>query len=120
MIRGSQAADAAIGAVLLGTKGNEQQIVLSTSNGTLTLEASGDCCSHSWFESWDSDADAGVITELDLAGSYGDNWEEGGNYIQSYFGTIKTTKGRVTWEMRNSSNGYYGGSVDASWQPLSN
>jgi len=105
----------AVGSVLLRVECNGQdKLSLVTNAGTLLMVADGDCCSRSWFESFDSDAEGGTITSFDEY--YGKEWDDPDlDCVKQYFGTVYTTKGRVTYELRNSSNGYYGGSVNWHW-----
>jgi hypothetical protein len=84
----------------------------------LTLYAVGDCCSSSWFESI-SGQEALVKGATILSFEFVDlrkvieKIEDGymEELIQFYSVKIKTTKGYVDVEMRNSSNGYYGGYI---------
>lgn len=110
----------AIGARLLRVSGSRYTLTLVTDRGTLELNADGECCSDSWFESWESDAEGGLITSLEFDGddrlaTDHDDWSDGCER-KVYFGAIKTTKGRVLYELRNESNGYYGGSVSLWWK----
>lgn len=104
-----------IGAKLLDVKADHDTITLTTDRGILIATADGECCSSSWFESVDIDGIGGELTEFDESTEappgFEDPPEEDYECIKVYFGTIKTTKGRITYEMRNSSNGYYGGSI---------
>lgn len=110
-----------IGAKLLSASRDPDgtAIRFETDRGTLTFSAEGDCCSTSWFESLDDDAAGGEVTAVEE--STGPEPDEaaqvGHECLQCYFGVLKTTKGRATWEMRNSSNGYYGGYYRVSWDP---
>lgn len=77
----------------------------------------GDCCSHTWFEAFIGLPDIlfAPVTEvnnLDLPGV--EQPEESWEFIQVYGLEIRTTNGVATIEYRNSSNGYYGGSCNAS------
>ena len=87
-----------------------------------TLNAYGDCCSYSWFEHFDGQENLinAKITKVDHK-DMGDSFEDNhSSYIQCYFTTIHTTKGYVDIEMRNSSNGYYGGYIELSKSYLNN
>jgi hypothetical protein len=109
----------AIGATLLKFDANDSQVTLYTDKGVLTLRAEGDCCSHSWFESTDDFGSiGGQITEFDFGTT--EDLGEVSNYefVIVYFPVVKTTKGRLCMEMRNSSNGYYGGYIQAEWKAL--
>jgi hypothetical protein len=79
---------------------------------TIELSCEGECCSHSWFEHVDDlGAFPGTILSIDDDGETPHEVDET-DYedLKTYFLTIKTDKGRFTVDMRNSSNGYYGGS----------
>lgn len=92
-------------------------ISLFGSDKVIRLTCSGDCCSTSWFEHVDDmGAFPGTILSIDNDGysPYPVGESDGGEDIKVYFLTIKTDKGRFTVDMRNSSNGYYGGSFNWS------
>lgn len=92
----------------------------------LTYQAEGDCCSTSWFEHI---AGAGLVIgrEVLSAGAYeieptieqkalealADEPARDGECIQNYYYKISTLGGDMHLEMRNSSNGYYGGYITA-------
>lgn len=79
-----------------------------------TYNANGDCCSNSWIEHFDEVTSPETIVsfeenEIDPYvpdSTKTDNYEE---CMQYYFYKLKTDKGEYNIEMRNSSNGYYGG-----------
>ncbi len=77
--------------------------------------ADGDCCSYSWIESVESPASilGGVITGItDI--EMQDPETDGDGYVTVFYGCkIETTKGSITVDYRNESNGYYGG--DLKW-----
>lgn len=74
--------------------------------------ADGDCCSQSWIEHINgieilsSPALVTDVADRDMPEAE-DNDEY--NCIRVYGWTIKTDRGYIDIEMRNSSNGYYGG-----------
>lgn len=106
----------AVGGVLKSVMWDADDIILEMTTGTLTLHALGDCCSNSWFDSVDSDAVGGALTEIDLqTGTIEDHPQY--DVLETRFGVVKTTKGRVTFTMYNSSNGYYGGYLSYTWIP---
>lgn len=103
------------GETLLGVSGGSDTITLTTDKHVVTLRAYGDCCSSSWFEHCDEvGAIGGQIVEFTNdpmpEGNFPDN--VGDEYFSYDFVTLRTTKGRVHIEMRNSSNGYYSGYID--------
>lgn len=82
------------------------------SGENLLYEAEGDCCSSSWIEHVSGlfhliGATVTGVIEREMP----DQTEVNGDYIQYYGWTIQTTKGYFDIEMRNSSNGYYGGYI---------
>lgn len=82
--------------------------------GGWLLEAYGDCCSSSWFEHLDGAAallGSTILAVEEVQGPDGTPDHED-DVLQTYFLKFTTTKGRATLEMRNESNGYYGGSFD--------
>jgi hypothetical protein len=108
-----------IGARLVSASKSGDSIEIVTDRGTLMGNPEGDCCSSSWVESVECDAPAGAVF-LDKV-SFDDRepgeWSDGSER-KVYFGTFYTDKGRVAWEMRNESNGYYGGWINWSWSPV--
>lgn len=112
--------DELIGKVLtkIEVKDNETTLLLHTNDGVYKYDADGDCCSSSWIEHFNSPSESCTITdmkEIEVPPSYEgkptvhDHYEE---EIKYYFYEIITDKGSYQIEMRNSSNGYYGGSLD--------
>ena len=77
------------------------------------LVAEGDCCSTSWFESF-NDLDVLIgrkvveIVNRDMPQPLGENPDD---CIAVYGTTFVTNRGRADLEMRNQSNGYYGGYI---------
>ena len=88
------------------------------------LSAVGDCCSNSWFEHIDGMAPPFTLTEEPEF----DRWMEpkkevrdwnnpddsGKDVLKIYAIKFKTNRGRASLELRNASNGYYGGTVEVS------
>lgn len=97
---------------------NRNLITFNTDQGPIHYYTEGDCCSSSWIEHFEYEGIEGStvisFTEKNIEPYkddliptlYPDNQQE---YDQWYFYDIVTTKGTFTIEMRNSSNGYYGG-----------
>lgn len=77
--------------------------------------AYGDCCSNSWFEHVGSDlADdqpVKVFSVLEREMPPDDNNSKDNECLAFYGWSLVTDRGYLDIEMRNSSNGYYGGSV---------
>jgi hypothetical protein len=102
---------------------DRKTIVFDTNDGRMTWTAEGDCCSSSWFEHVDGIEDliGEIVTAVEHADRYGyleetsKSWDKDENELtRIYFVTIKSRKGRCSIEMRNSSNGYYGGSIEVT------
>ncbi len=84
----------------------------------ITFVASGDCCSHSWIESIESPDKPETIVSfeeieippssetIETTPTKKEHYEE---EMQYYFYKVITDKGSYLIEMRNSSNGCYGG-----------
>jgi len=83
---------------------------------SIVVSAVGDCCSKSWFEHIEGvEALIGKkivkVVERDMPGPK--EYDEGNGLIQFYGWTLELDSGeRVDFEMRNDSNGYYGGWVE--------
>lgn len=83
----------------------------------VTFTAYGDCCSDSWIESVESPTEPEVIVsfeEINIPPSFEekDTLKRTENEMDSlafYFYKVTTEKGSYLIEMRNNSNGYYGG-----------
>lgn len=75
----------------------------------------GDCCSNSWIEHIEGVENLlGAKVVKVEPGAEVPSIEEENNTIQFYNYRIVTERGFCNIEMRNSSNGYYGGSLDSS------
>lgn len=96
---------------------------------SVVYEAEGDCCSSSWFEAINGlDNLIGQTVhgveekpEFTSDGSdvkfNGDSNPDRDTFIKVYGFTIRTIKGYTDIEMRNSSNGYYGGMITPHDEP---
>lgn len=95
-----------------------QVITFFTNKGNKSFYTYGDCCSQSWIEhisGFDaligqevleaSNVDMGEISPPENR----DNYSE---VIQQYSYDLKTLKGYFKIELRNESNGYYGGNLE--------
>lgn len=110
--------DELLGKTVRQLKVNEDQslLVFETSDGTVMYETEGDCCSETWFADI-TGVDAllgGQVTKveevsIDLLNDGKDRTRQ--EYDQGYGVNLTTTKGYVNIVYRNSSNGYYGGSI---------
>jgi hypothetical protein len=111
--------------IYLHESGERIAIIVGGSNHIISivfLETEGDCCSHSWvehignaeachmarFEDWVNTDIEPTVDEL----SEGERGEYSTGELKFYFFKILTDKGECVIEMRNSSNGYYGGMLN--------
>jgi hypothetical protein len=97
---------------------DRESVMFNTDDGVIKFVAEGDCCSRSWIEDFDHEGIVGStvtkIEEIEVPPSpddlmdtkYPENQQD---YDKAYFFKLTTTSGNFTIEMRNSSNGYYGG-----------
>ncbi len=116
-----------VGQRILAVSWSARELLITTDLGTWTGTAEGDCCSSSWFESVDVDYSGerpqrvAYVEEDDRAppGYTEPDEAELAKYdvLQTYFGCIRTDCGRITWELRNDSNGFYGGHVNWKFIP---
>lgn len=79
----------------------------------LVVRCEGDCCSHTWIEHLELPAlglpaTVTAVEDLDMKKEPTDN---DGDYIQFYGCKVVTDRGEIVIDYRNSSNGYYGGSL---------
>ena len=108
-----------IGKKITGLRINEDQSVLvfDTDQGAVGYKALGDCCSESWFADITgvSALLGGTVQTADEVSMEGYNVEDGRGRQESdeaYGYKLTTDKGYADVVFRNSSNGYYGGSID--------
>lgn len=84
----------------------------------IDFSAEGDCCSQSWIEHYDEVSEPSTIIEfkeIPISPSFEEKPTTKGHYeeeMKYYFYELVTNKGSYMIEMRNSSNGYYGGSLE--------
>ena len=81
----------------------------------LVVRTDGDCCSHTWIEHLEIPALGfpALVTAVEDLDMNKDPDETDGDYVQFYGCKISTDRGEIVIDYRNSSNGYYGGSL--SW-----
>lgn len=79
----------------------------------LTLEAYGDCCSHTYIESIDvPDNLLGVVRRVENVDMPEPRLEKDDFDVTDFYGLrIVTDKGHAIIDYRNDNNGYYGGSL---------
>jgi hypothetical protein len=81
----------------------------------IIAKVDGDCCSHSWIEHIELPTETPFkVISADSLDMNKEPDEKDGDYVQFYGFQIKTDKGDMIIDYRNSSNGYYGGNI---WFP---
>lgn len=105
----------------IAINGDKTFILFAFKDGTgMIYSAEGDCCSQSWFEHISGvEALQGKITGVEeIAGASWtmqqppERWIKD-DHIEVYFIKITTDRGRATIELRNASNGFYGGTFES-------
>jgi len=98
-------------------------LVVRTIDGKFhRYDTENDCCNSVWFNHINGVTILGegnsfdllrgaLVTGVEDKGWGEDHEEEGHEVVQDAFWTIKTDRGYIDIEVRNSHNGYYGGSV---------
>lgn len=107
-----------IGNALTGIKlaKDNQAILFELANGTqVKVLVDGDCCSHSWVEHIELPALGfpATVTAVIDQGQVDEKNNDEYECLRYYVTKIVTDKGEIVIDYRNSSNGYYGGSL--SW-----
>ncbi len=96
---------------------DQHYLTFDTDAGAMHLEALGDCCSESWFyHVLGVKALLGhTITDIEIVKDDAEPPDTFSrqDYDRIYGVNFRTTGGMVDVEFRNSSNGYYGGWLDA-------
>jgi len=93
-------------------KGDGTKLTFKTDAGDFVYVAYGDCCSESWVESTDplEELAGATVTRIEQSETQNvDGTRQ--EYDTVDFVTLVTDKGYWKLEFRNSSNGYYGGSM---------
>ncbi len=86
----------------------------NTNEGMFIYCSEGDCCNEVWFEHLSGiEAIGGKVLSVEAKGwnSIDDCDSNEDVFLDAGFWSIKTTKGYIDIEVRNSHNGYYGGNV---------
>lgn len=96
---------------------DDMAIMFVCDDGEHIARCDADCCSHTWIENVDINVlgfpcTVLEVVDLDLPEEE-EEWDGNGEYIQFYGLKIVTDRGAIELDYRNSSNGYYGGSL--SW-----
>ena len=112
--------DTLVGSVIVDIQmtADREKLIFTTSLGKrYVYEAYGDCCSYSWIEHITGMDRLLNQVVLECNKAYLDDEMEqdsdyGSDVIRVYSYTLKTALGSFDIELRNSSNGYYGGSLE--------
>ena len=107
-----------VGRIILGVeliKGDDEFLRFDTPEGPVYFQVHGDCCSQSWVEHLTVPDDISGATVIgaeakDLHDKTIDSHPEH-DCLQFYEESVRTNKGDIIIEFRNSSNGYYGGDL---------
>ena len=114
-----------VGKVLTSIKisENKHYLMFVTNEQNVLAYCEADCCSHTWVENISLPAmgfPATVISVTDMDMPDSAKWDDS-EYLQFYGCKISTDKGDIFIDYRNSSNGYYGGSLawpeETEWKP---
>lgn len=110
--------DTLIGKKILALHINDTKdlIVFDVEGGRIGAAAQGDCCSRSYFQHLSGlealiGCTVNEITEHESVTTEGSEKTHGSDCEQKYGWTFTTNRGRADLDMRNDSNGYYGGNV---------
>lgn len=111
-----------VGRKIKKIRGDSHKLLFELVDGLWSVEAEGDCCSSSWFEHMTGvcfalDAVVTEVVPVETADITGEDDKDHHECLQRYSYRIETTKGTFDIEMRNSSNGYYGGYLNIDEEP---
>ena len=104
--------------------GTESITFMCDGNKSFKLTCDGDCCSHSWFENMELPEFPFTITSAkeiegkDLSNNSETDFSYNEGTLKTYGFVMTTDKGHVDIDMRNESNGYYGGSFYLNTEEL--
>ncbi len=98
---------------------DKSTIYFFTENEKIIYATFGDCCSESWIESTDKfdfpftaiNCNEKYVGEEKVTKEESKS-DDDDRYLKQYFYEIISDKGMFSIELRNESNGYYGGSLD--------
>lgn len=102
--------------------GSDDVLRITTDKGTYVLVSEGDCCSESWFDKEHMEGVDLVLGQVVTGYEVRPEYEPADDRTRqecdkAYGAEIQTAAGSFVFEMRNSSNGYYGGSWEAKFEP---
>lgn len=102
-----------VGRKIIGLYGDKDTLQFETDEGVITYGCEGDCCSSSWFEhvSGVEVLVGHTVTKAETIGMPDIPQEDVWECVQAYGFQLLTDKGHFLIEMRNLSNGYYGGNI---------
>jgi hypothetical protein len=90
---------------------DKEAIKFITDQGEIVAKCDADCCSHTWIESIELPCAFPAIVNSIENLRLKDDKENNDETIRFYGCKILTNKGDIIIDYRNSSNGYYGGSL---------
>lgn len=121
---GDKLKNSLIGKTVIGVTATLDDIVFHTDWGDVLWKTEGDCCSQSWIEHFDVPVGRVVeVRSIEMPSSDVEHTarEDAMDRIQDstqiYGIEIRTDKGTGQIEFRNSSSGYYGGSMELASSP---
>jgi hypothetical protein len=106
------------GSTIASIHRGDDYLYFTTDKGVFKFVVDADCCSHTWINDLTGvpnvlGKQVTAVEDIE-APSPIDN--DGGDYIQFYAKEFRTTGGVLTVCYRNSSNGYYGGSLEGPYK----
>lgn len=92
---------------------DKQALLFQCSDGEHIVRVDGDCCSHTWIEHIELPALGfpALVTAVEHLSLDKETKDNDGDCIAFYGCKISTDRGEIVIDYRNSSNGYYGGSI---------
>lgn len=92
---------------------DKEALLFITTEGEFVVRVDADCCSHTWIEHVELPTEIPfVITgSVELELNKPDEQTEEHDCLAFYGHKLTTDKGDMVIDYRNSSNGYYGGSI---------
>lgn len=98
----------------------ETELVFTTTDGPVKYYSSGDCCANCYFDELEIPTlpERGALCSAAELGHWQD-WPEGTDCAnEQCFGKVDTTAGTVTFTLRLSHNGYYGGEMSLAYDSI--
>ncbi len=90
---------------------DRETLILYDGEGYVLIEAEKECCNTVWFEHIEG---IDCLINQKILGvdkiQYKEVRRNCGEYLDEFGFVLRTSRGRVTFDMRNDNNGYYGGS----------